>query len=145
VGEYVPSTMDWVAAQVELYERSNGAEGVTLRDTGLPVIIMTNKGNKTGAIRKTPLMRIVDGDRYIFVAAKGGAPNHPVWYNNIKADPNIQIRDKAEVFSMRAREVEESPERQRLWDIAVATYAPIQVYQDKTDRVIPLFVAETID
>ncbi len=145
MSEYIPSPSDWVAEQVELYEGSLGTEGLTLRDTGLPVIIVTNRGRKTGAIRKTPLMRVVDGNSYILVAAQGGAPKHPLWYHNLKADPNVEIRDEAEVYSMRVREVVDSVERQRLWDIAVAAYPPYQEYQDKTDRVIPVFIAEATD
>ena len=145
MSEYIPSPRDWVAEQVELYEGSLGTEGLTLRDTGLPVIIVTNRGRKTGAIRKTPLMRAVDGNSYILVASKGGAPKHPLWYHNLKAEPNVEIRDEAEVYSMRVREVVDSVERQRLWDIAVAAYPPYQEYQDKTDRVIPVFIAEARD
>ena len=142
MAEYIPSTREWVRDQVELYESSGGKEGLTLRDTGMPCIIVTNKGNKTGAIRKTPLMRAVDGTNYILVASQGGAPKHPVWYYNLKADPNVEIRDETEVFSLRAREVPEGSERQRLWDIAVAAYPPYQEYQDKTDRLIPVFITE---
>ena len=142
MSEYIPSPSDWVAEQVELYEGSNGTEGLTLRDTGLPVIIVTNRGRKTGAVRKTPLMRAVDGNSYILVASRGGAPKHPLWYHNLKADPNVEIRDKTEVYSMRVREVVDSAERQRLWDIAVAAFPPYQEYQDKTDRQIPVFIAE---
>ena len=143
MAEYIPSTREWVRDQVELYEGSGGKEGLTLRDTCMPCIIVTNRGNKTGAIRKTPLMRAVDGNNYIFVASQGGAPKHPVWYYNLKADPNVEIRDETEVFSLRAREVPEGSERQRLWDIAVAAYPPYQEYQDKTDRLIPVFITET--
>ena len=142
MSEYIPSPSDWVAEQVELYEESQGTQGLTLRDTGLPVIIVTNRGRKTGAIRKTPLMRAVDGNSYILVASKGGAPKHPLWYHNLKAEPNVEIRDATEVHSMRVREVLDSSERQRLWDIAVAAYPPYQEYQDKTDRLIPVFIAE---
>ena len=142
MSEYIPSPREWVRDQVELYEGSGGAEGLTLRDTGLPVIIVTNRGRRTGAIRKTPLMRAVDGKNYILVASRGGAPKHPVWYHNLKAEPNVEIRDEAEVYSMRVREVVDSAERKRLWDIAVAAYPPYQEYQDKTDRVIPVFIAE---
>ena len=142
MAEYIPSTREWVRDQVELYESSGGKEGLTLRDTGMPCIIVTNKGNKTGAIRKTPLMRAVDGNNYILVASQGGAPKHPVWYYNLKADPNVEIRDETEVFSVRAREVPEGSERQRLWDIAVAAYPPYQEYQDKTGRLIPVFITE---
>ena len=142
MSEYIPSPSDWVAEQVELYEGSQGTEGLTLRDTGLPVIIVTNKGRITGAIRKTPLMRAVDGNNYILVASRGGAPKHPLWYHNLKAEPNVEIRDEANVYSMRVREVVDSVERKRLWDIAVAAFPPYQEYQDKTDRVIPVFIAE---
>ena len=145
MSEYIPSPSDWVAEQVELYEGSGGTEGLTLRDTGLPVIIVTNRGRKTGAIRKTPLMRAVDGNSYILVASRGGAPKNPLWYHNLKAEPNVEIRDEAEVYTMRVREVVDSVERQRLWDIAVAAYPPYQEYQDKTDRVIPVFIAEATD
>ena len=144
MGEYLPSTSGWVAEQVKLYEGSGGTEGLTLRDSGLPVIIVTNLGRKTGAIRKTPLMRVVDGDRYILVASQGGAPKHPLWYHNLKAESDIEIRDKTEVRSMKVREVVDPEERQRLWDIAVDAYPPYQEYQDKTERVIPVFLAEGI-
>ncbi len=145
MSEYIPSPSGWVAEQVELYEGSGGTAGLTLRDTGLPVIIVTNQGWKTGAIRKTPLMRAKHGNSYILVASQGGAPKHPLWYHNLKAEPNVEIRDKAEVYSMRVREVVDSDERQRLWDIAVEAYPPYQDYQEKTDRVIPVFVAEPIE
>src|SRR5512143_1305314 len=107
MGEYKPSPRQWVADQVELYEGSGGTEGLTLRDTGLPVIIVTNRGHKTGAIRKTPLMRVADGRNYILVASKGGAPKHPEWYYNLQADPDVEIRDRTEVYRMRVREVVE--------------------------------------
>jgi deazaflavin-dependent oxidoreductase (nitroreductase family) len=144
MSEYIPSPREWVAEQVKLYEGSGGTDGLTLRDTGLPVIIVTNRGRKTGAVRKTPLMRAVDGNRYILVASQGGAPKHPLWYHNLKADPDVEIRDGTRVYSMRVREVLDSAERQRLWKIAVAAYPPYQDYQDKTDRVIPVLVAEAV-
>ena len=142
MSEYVPSPTQWVADQVELYERSGGTEGTTLRETGMPVILVTNRGWKTGAIRKTPLMRVADGDRYVLVASQGGAPKHPFWYHNLKADPNVEIRDKTEVYAMRVREVDDPAERNRLWALAVEAYPPYQEYQEKTDRIIPVFVAE---
>ena len=145
MGEYIPSPTGWVSEQVELYEGSGGTDGLTLRDTGLPVIIVTNRGRKTGSIRKTPLMRVVDGNSYILVASQGGAPNHPLWYHNLKAEPNVEIRDRTEVYSMRVREVVGSAEKQRLWNIAVKAYPPYQEYQEKTDRVIPVFIAEAIE
>ena len=141
MGEYIPSPTEWVRNQVELYESSGGTEGTSLN--GLAVIIVTNKGRKTGAIRKTPLMRVADGDNYVLVASRGGAPTHPVWYYNLQADPNVEIRDGVDVHSMKVREVEDSAERQRLWDIAVEAFPPYQEYQDKTDRSIPVFIAES--
>ena len=144
MSEYIPSPSEWVADQVELYEGSGGTDGLTLRDTGLPVIIVTNRGRKTGAIRKTPLMRAMDGSNYILVASQGGAPKNPRWYANLKAEPNVEIRDETQVHSMRVREVVDSVERKKLWDIAVAAFPPYQEYQDKTDRVIPVFIAEAI-
>lgn len=141
MSEYIPSPWAWVAEQVELYEGSGGTKGLTLRDTGLPVVIVTHTGRRTGAIRKTPLMRVSDGDNYVLVASMGGAPKNPVWYHNLKAGPDVEIRDETEVFSMRTREVVDSDEKQRLWKIAVEAYPP---YQDKTDRVIPVFVAEPL-
>ena len=142
MSEYIPSKSSWVAEQVELYESSLGTKGTTLKDTDLPVIIVTHRGRKTGAVRKTPLMKAMDGDSYILVASMGGAPKHPDWYHNLKKQPNVEIRDKAEVHSMRVREVMDSIEKQRLWAIAVAAYPPYQEYQDKTDRLIPVFIAE---
>lgn len=142
MSEYKPSPRQWVAEQVELYEGSGGTAGLTLRDTGLPVIIVTNRGWKTGAIRKTPLMRVVDGNNYILVASQGGAPTHPQWYHNLKADPNVEIRDKTEVHAMQVREIADPDERERLWKIAVEAYPPYQDYQNKTKRIIPIFLAE---
>ena len=145
MSEYKPSPREWVAEQVKLYEGSGGTDGLTLRDTGLPVIIVTHRGRKTGATRKTPLMRAVDGSSYILVASQGGAPNHPNWYHNLKAEPDVEIRDETKVYSMRVREVVEPVERQRLWEIAVQAYPPYQEYQERTNRIIPVFVAEAIE
>jgi len=131
-----------VRDQVELYERSDGTEGTTLRDTGLPVIIVTHKGNKTGAIRKTPLMRVRDGANYVLVGSMGGAPTNPVWVHNLRANPDTEIRDHAVVQAMRVREVNDEAERARLWKLAVAAYPPYEDYQAKTTRRIPVFVAE---
>ena len=142
MAEYIPSTRDWVAEQVELYEGSQGTEGLTLRDTGLPVIIVTNTGAKTGAIRKTPLMRVVDGDNYVLVGSQGGAPKHPVWVYNLTAEPNVEIRDGTIVQSMRVREVIDTEARNRLWAIAVEAFPPYTEYQNKTSRVIKVFLAE---
>ena len=145
MSKYIPSPQKWVADQVETYESSGGTEALTLRDTGLPVIIVTNHGRKTGAIRKTPLMRVADGKNYVLVASKGGAPQHPEWYYNLKANPNVEIRDKTEVYKMRVREVDDPQERERLWKIAVKAYPPYADYQARTDRQIPVFVAEPVE
>ena len=142
MAEYIPSPRDWVREQVEVYEGSNGAEGTTLRDTGLPVIIVTHTGNKTAAIRKTPLMRVKDGDAYVLVASQGGAPTNPVWVYNLRVNPNVEIRDLAEVQPMRAREVHDDTERARLWELSVAAFPPYEEYQARTTRQIPIFVAE---
>jgi deazaflavin-dependent oxidoreductase (nitroreductase family) len=140
--EYIPSPRDWVREQVELYERSGGTQGTTLRDTGLPVIIVTHTGNKTGAIRKTPLMLVKDGASYILVGSMGGAPKNPVWVYNLRANPVVEIRDHTTVQTMRVREVSDGAERARLWKLAVAAFPPYEEYQAKTTRRIPLFVAE---
>jgi F420H(2)-dependent quinone reductase len=140
--EYIPSPRDWVREQVALYEGSGGAQGTTLRDTGLPVIIVTHSGNKTGAIRKTPLMRVKDGDRYVLVASLGGAPKNPVWVHNLRANPHVEVRDETVVRPMRVREVADQSERARLWAVAVAAFPPYAEYQTRTTRQIPLFVAE---
>jgi F420H(2)-dependent quinone reductase len=138
---YIPSPRDWVREQVELYESSGGTKGTTLRDTGLPVILMTHTGNKTGAIRKTPLMRVKDGDSYVLVGSQGGAPTDPVWVHNLRANPLIELRDHTVVQSMQVREVKDSAERNRLWALAVAAFPPYADYQTRTARQIPLFVA----
>jgi deazaflavin-dependent oxidoreductase (nitroreductase family) len=130
-----------VREQVELYEGSGGTQGTTLRDTGLPVIIVTHRGNKTGAIRKTPLMRVKDGATYILVGSVGGAPSNPVWVYNLRANPDVEIRDLTVVQPMRVREVQDDKERTRLWDLAVAAFPPYADYQAKTSRKIPVFVA----
>ena len=142
MAEYIPSPSDWVREQVERYEGSNGKEGTTLRETGLPVVIVTNTGNKTGAIRKTPLMRVQDGENYVLVGSRGGAPQHPVWVHNLRANPDVEIRDLDNVRPMRVREVKADPERSRLWALAVQAYPPYADYQKKTERKIPVFLAE---
>ena len=140
--DYIPSPREWVRDQVELYERSGGTQGTTLRDTGLPVIVVTHTGNKTGAVRKTPLMRVKDGANYVLVGSQGGAPKHPVWVYNLRANPAVEIRDLTVVQQMRTREIEDDAERARLWKLAVAAYPPYADYQAKTTRKIPVFLAE---
>src|SRR5262245_48058257 len=139
---YIPSPREWVREQVELYEKSGGTQGTTLRDTGLPVIIVTHLGNKTGAIRKTPLMRVKDGASYVLVGSQGGAPKDPVWVHNLRVNPEVELRDLAVVQPMRAREVKDDAERKRLWALAVAAFPPYEDYQKRTTRKIPVFVAE---
>ena len=142
MAKYIPSPADWVREQVELYEGSGGTKGTTLRDTGLPVIIVTNRGKRTGGIRKTPLMRVKDGDSYVLVGSKGGAPTNPEWVYNLRADANVEIRDETEVYTMCVREVEDDEERARLWELAVEAFQPYDEYKDRTPRQIPVFLAE---
>ena len=142
MAEYIPSTSDWVREQVEVYESSGGTQGTTLRDTGLPVIVVTNQGNKTGAIRKTPLMRVKDGNNYVLVGSKGGAPKNPVWVYNLRSDANVEIQDETETHTMRVREVQDDAERARLWEISVEAFPPYAEYQERTTRKIPVFLAE---
>jgi F420H(2)-dependent quinone reductase len=142
MADYIPSPRQWVRDQVELYEKSGGTQGTTLRDTGLPVIIVTHRGNKTGAVRKTPLMRVADGANYVLVGSMGGAPTNPVWVYNLRENPAVEIRDHTVVTPMRAREVDDERERARLWKLAVAAFPPYEEYQAKTTRKIPVFLAE---
>ena len=139
---YIPSPVAWVREQVELYESSGGTKGTTLRDTGLPVILVTHSGNKTGAVRKTPLMRVKDGTSYVLIGSIGGAPKDPVWVHNLRVNPKIELRDATSLHPMRVREVEDPAERARLWGLAVATYPAYAEYQAKTTRRIPVFIAE---
>ena len=140
--EYLPPTLDWVREQVELYESSGGTEGTTLRDTGLPCIVITHVGNKTGATRKIPVMRVKVEDGYVLIGSYGGRPKNPVWVYNLRANPDVTIRDKTEVFKMRVREVTDHQERERLWDAGAKAYPPYNDYQAKTPRKIPVFIAE---
>jgi len=140
-GEYEPSPTQWVREQVELYESSGGTEGTTLQETGLPVILLTTLGVKSGRIRKTPLMRVEHDGRYALVASQGGAPKHPVWYHNIKALPQVELQDGPHKQDMTAREVT-GAEKAEWWERAVAAYPPYAEYQTKTDREIPVFVVE---
>jgi deazaflavin-dependent oxidoreductase (nitroreductase family) len=140
-GEYVPSPSDWVRNQVEEYERSGGTSGTTLLDSGLPVVIVTNKGAKTGAIRKTPVMRVEHEGRYAAVGSKGGAPQNPVWVYNLRANPDVVLQDGSETWAMTAREIS-GEERAIWWERAVAAYPSYADYQEKTDRLIPLFLLE---
>ena len=141
-GEYEPSPSTWVRDQVEQYEKSNGASGSEL--SGMPVVIVTTVGKKSGKLRKTPLMRGEHDGSYAAVASLGGAPTHPVWYWNIKAHPHVEVRDKDRVGDFVAREVT-GAERDLWWDRAVAVYPDYRDYQEKTERTIPVFVLDPRD
>ncbi len=142
MSDYIPPTLDWVREQVELYESSGGTEGYLLEGTDMPCIIITHKGAKTGGIRKIPVMKVeVDGN-YVLIGSMGGQPKNPAWVYNLRAHPDTEIRDRTEVMPMRVREVEDAEERARLWAAAAAAYPPYDEYQAKTERVIPVFLAE---
>ncbi|TDG13393.1 nitroreductase family deazaflavin-dependent oxidoreductase [Seongchinamella unica] len=140
--EYIPPTLDWVREQVELYEGSGGTEGYLLEGTDMPCIIVTHKGAKTGGIRKIPLMRVEVDGCYVLIGSMGGQPRDPAWVNNLRAHPEVTVRDRTEVFEMRAREVTDPEEKARLWAAGVEAYPPYDEYQAKTSRVIPVFLAE---
>jgi deazaflavin-dependent oxidoreductase (nitroreductase family) len=138
-GTYEPSPQDYVRKQVELYERTGGAEGATMR--GKPVIILTSRGAKSAKIRKTPLMRVEHDGSYAVVASQGGAPEHPTWYHNLVADPHVELQDGPVRQDMTAREVT-GDEKATWWERAVAAWPDYAAYQEKTDREIPVLVLE---
>jgi deazaflavin-dependent oxidoreductase (nitroreductase family) len=141
-GEYEPSTADWVREQVEQYEATGGREANTLRDTGLPIAIFTPRGAKSGKIRKFALMRVEHDGAYAMVASQGGAPEHPNWYYNLEADPDaLMVQDGADRFDAHARELQ-GEEREIWWQRAVAAYPPYAEYQTRTERTIPVLLAE---
>lgn len=143
-GEYEPSKQQWVRDQVERYEATGGREANTLRDTGIPIVVITSKGARSGKLRKNPVMRVEHDGRYAAVASQGGAPDHPAWYHNLVAHPVVQLQDGPEPRLYRARLVE-GEERSEWWKRAAAVYPPYDAYQAKTDRVIPVFVLEPHD
>jgi deazaflavin-dependent oxidoreductase (nitroreductase family) len=143
-GEYEPSPIGWVRDQVELYERTGGREGNVQRPTGLPVVILTVRGRKSGRLRKMPLMRVEHDGKYAIVASKGGAPDNPKWYKNVKANPDVTLQDGPEPFVARARELR-SEERDVWWRRAVAAFPPYAEYQKRTKRLIPVFLVERRD
>jgi deazaflavin-dependent oxidoreductase (nitroreductase family) len=144
-GEYAPSTRPHVRAQVEAYERSGGREANTLSGTDLPIVVVTMRGNKSGKVRKVPLMRVEHGGEYALVASYGGRPAHPVWYHNLTADSaDVTIQDGAEPFAVDVRELD-GDERAEWWERAVAAYPPYAEYQTRTDRLIPVFKASRRD
>lgn len=140
-GEYEPSPTEWVRKQVELYEASGGTEGTTLGDRGLPCVLLTTRGAKSGKLRKVPLMRVEHDGAYAAVASLGGAPKHPVWYFNLLADPHLELRDGTEVWDMVAREIH-GEEKAAWWERCVAAFPDYADYQAKTEREIPVFVCE---
>jgi len=142
-GEYQPSASAWVADQVAEYEASGGTRANTLRDTGLPVIIVTMIGAKTGKVRKVALMRVEHGGEYALVASKGGAPKHPAWYANLLADPHVMVQDGPVPLDYVVREVD-GAERQLWWDRAVRAFPPYASYAQKTERRIPVLVASPV-
>jgi deazaflavin-dependent oxidoreductase (nitroreductase family) len=140
-GEYEPSAWDWVRDQVDAIENSGGTEGLTLFDTGIPVVIVTSVGAKSGKLRKNPVMRVEHEGKYAAIASKGGDPSNPTWYFNIKADPRVEVQDGAQKFDLVAREVT-GEEKAEWWARGAAIYPPYDEYQAATDRVIPVFVLE---
>jgi deazaflavin-dependent oxidoreductase (nitroreductase family) len=143
-GEYEPSTQQWVRDQVELYEGSGGTEGTTLERTGQPVVIVTNRGVRSGKLRKTPLMRVEHDGRYLAVGSQGGAPTDPHWVHNLRADPHVEVQDGPQKWDMTARELS-GDERAQWWDRAVETFSFYGDYQRKADRLIPIFLLETVE
>ena len=141
-GEYRPSTAEWARTQAERYEASGGAEANTLR--GVPIIVLTTVGAKTGALRKTALMRVEHDGRYAVVASKGGAPDEPVWANNMRRHPHVELQDGAVKRDYTARELD-GDERAEWWARAADVWPDYDAYQQKTDRRIAVFVLEPMD
>lgn len=142
-GDYEPSTSDWVREQVDTYEASGGREANTLRDTGIPIIVITCRGATSGKLRKFALMRVEHDGEYALVASKGGAPDHPGWYHNLVANPLVMIQDGPEPHDYQVRLVD-GAERAEWWERSVGVFAPYAQYQEKTDRRIPVFVATRV-
>ena len=141
-GQYAPpDTASWVREQIETWERSGGTDGTTLRDTGLPVVIVVNRGARSGLLRRTPLMRVEHGGSYLAVGSKGGAPRDPAWVANLRADAHVEVWDGPSRGDYTAREIS-ADERAAWWERAVAAYPPYAQYQQRTARLIPLFVLE---
>lgn len=137
-GEYVPSKQDWVREQVERFEATDGQEANTLRDTGYPIVVITSVGAKSGRLRKNPVMRVERDGTYVAIASKGGAPDHPEWYFNFMAHPEVDLQDGAVKKTYRV-ELADGAERGELWNLAVETWPTYRSYQEKTDRQIPVF------
>ena len=141
-GEYEPSTWDWVRKQTEKFEATDGAKANTLQ--GVPIVVMTTRGARTGKLRKVPVMRVEHEGVYAAVASKGGDPQHPGWYNNLVAEPLVELQDGAERWDARAR-IATGAERAAWWERAVAVWPAYEDYQRKTDREIPVFLLERAD
>jgi deazaflavin-dependent oxidoreductase (nitroreductase family) len=142
-GEYEPSTQDWVREQVEKYESSGGTEALTLRDTGLPVVVVTSVGARSGKLRKNPLMRVEHNGAYLAVGSQGGAPTDPHWVRNLREHPKVELQDGTRKWEMSVRELS-GDERTEWWDRAVEVFPNYAKYQEKTDRLIPVFLLEPI-
>jgi F420H(2)-dependent quinone reductase len=139
-GEYEPSAWEWVRQQVEEYESSGGAKASTLRDTGLPIIVMTTIGHRSGKVRKVPLMKVEHEGHYAIIGSKGGAPADPAWVANLHANPKVMVQDGPAPFDAEVRLID-GDERAEWWERAVAAFPPYAEYQAKTDRQIPVFIA----
>ena len=139
MSDYEPSPYDWVADHVEKYEKSDGTEGLDFN--GFSCVILDTVGRKTGKVRKSPLIRIHDGEKYIVIASMGGQPTHPVWYLNLVANPDVSLRDGTDVFELRARPTA-GDEHAALWEVATAVYPEYATYQARCDRQIPAVALE---
>src|SRR6476661_675113 len=142
-GDYEPSTQGWVREQVEKYEGSGGTEALTLRDTGMPVVVVTSVGARSGKLRKNPLMRVEHDGRYLAVGSQGGAPTDPHWVRNVREHPHVELQDGTSKWDMTARELA-GDERAQWWDRAVEVFPNYAKYQERTERLIPVFVLEPI-
>ena len=138
-GTYVPSKTEWVRDNVAEYEASGGTRGTEMG--GYPVVVITSVGAKSGHLRKNPVMRVERGGTYVAIASKGGAPDHPEWYFNLLANPQVELQDREERHTYQARLVE-GAERADWWQLAVDTWPTYAAYAKKTDREIPVFVLE---
>ena len=142
MAEDIPKPIGWVREQAELYESSGGIKSTTLRDTCLPCVLVNHTANKSGAIRKTPLMKVKDKENYVLVGSQGGASKNIQWVKNLRSNDKVELRDATEVFKMSVREVSDDQERSRLWELAVKAYLPYEDYQIKTSRKISVFHAK---
>jgi F420H(2)-dependent quinone reductase len=143
-GDYEPSALAWVRDQVAEYEASGGQRANTLRDTGIPIVVVTMRGHSSGKVRKIGLMRVEHAGEYALIGSYGGRQENPVWVNNLLADPHVTIQDGAESHSYRVREVF-GEERDEWFRRGVAVFPSYADYQARTERVIPVFVATRAD